>query len=154
MKRNTWQREAVRQALDASDDFVSAQRLHARLHAAGSPIGLATVYRALGDLASEGDADSLQSPDGEALYRTCDTGGHHHHLICRVCGKTVEIAADEVESWAHDVAARNGFTAPSHVVDVFGLCAECTRRAAAGEAADAEASAAASAIPSGPPASA
>ncbi|WP_445442820.1 Fur family transcriptional regulator [Clavibacter sp. km1a] len=148
MKRNTWQREAVRQALDASADFVSAQRLHARLHDAGSPIGLATVYRALGDLAAEGDADSLQSPDGEALYRTCDTGGHHHHLICRVCGKTVEIAADEVESWAHDVAARNGFTAPTHVVDVFGLCAECTRRAA-----DA-ASESASASPSGSPASA
>ncbi len=136
MKRNTWQREAVRQALDASTEFVSAQRLHARLHEAGSPIGLATVYRALGDLAAEGDADSLQSPDGEALYRTCATGGHHHHLICRVCGKTVEIAADEVESWSLDVAARNGFTAPSHVVDVFGLCAECTRRAA--EAASAE----------------
>jgi Fur family ferric uptake transcriptional regulator len=148
MKRNTWQREAVRQALDASADFVSAQRLHARLHDAGSPIGLATVYRALGDLAAEGDADSLQSPDGEALYRTCDTGGHHHHLICRVCGKTVEIAADEVESWAHDVAARNGFTAPTHVVDVFGLCAECTRRAA-----DA-APESASASPSGAPASA
>jgi Fur family ferric uptake transcriptional regulator len=148
MKRNTWQREAVRQALDASADFVSAQRLHARLHDAGSPIGLATVYRALGDLAAEGDADSLQSPDGEALYRTCDTGGHHHHLICRVCGRTVEIAADEVESWAHDVAARNGFTAPTHVVDVFGLCAECTRRAA-----DA-ASASPSASPSGAPASA
>ncbi|MFS4504971.1 Fur family transcriptional regulator [Clavibacter sp. Sh2141] len=148
MKRNTWQREAVRQALDASADFVSAQRLHARLHDAGSPIGLATVYRALGDLAAEGDADSLQSPDGEALYRTCDTGGHHHHLICRVCGKTVEIAADEVESWAHDVAARNGFTAPTHVVDVFGLCAGCTRRAA-----DA-ASESASASPSGSPASA
>jgi Fur family ferric uptake transcriptional regulator len=148
MKRNTWQREAVRQALDASADFVSAQRLHARLHDAGSPIGLATVYRALGDLAAEGDADSLQSPDGEALYRTCDTGGHHHHLICRVCGKTVEIAADEVESWAHDVAARNGFTAPTHVVDVFGLCAACTRRAA-----DA-APESASASPSGAPASA
>jgi Fur family ferric uptake transcriptional regulator len=148
MKRNTWQREAVRQALDASSDFVSAQRLHARLHDAGSPIGLATVYRALGDLAAEGDADSLQSPDGEALYRTCATGGHHHHLMCRVCGKTVEIAADEVESWAHDVAARNGFTAPSHVVDVFGLCAECTRRAAD------EAAAPASASPSGMPASA
>ncbi|MFT2753133.1 Fur family transcriptional regulator [Clavibacter sp. Sh2088] len=145
MKRNTWQREAVRQALDASSDFVSAQRLHARLHDAGSPIGLATVYRALGDLAAEGDADSLQSPEGEALYRTCDTGGHHHHLICRVCGKTVEIAADEVESWAHDVAARNGFTAPSHVVDVFGLCAECTRRAA--DAASAEASTTASETP-------
>ncbi|MFT2753097.1 transcriptional repressor [Clavibacter sp. Sh2088] len=55
----TWEREGERQAMDASSDFVSAQRLHAHPQDAGSPIGLATVYRALDDLAAEGDADSL-----------------------------------------------------------------------------------------------
>lgn len=40
MKRNTWQREAVRGALSASEGFVSAQGLHSTLHATGSPIGL------------------------------------------------------------------------------------------------------------------
>jgi Fur family ferric uptake transcriptional regulator len=88
------------------------------------------VYRALGDLASTGEADSLQSPDGEALYRACSTTGHHHHLICRNCGLTVEIAADEVEVWAKGVAAEHGFTGAAHVVDVFGLCANCTKLAA------------------------
>ena len=131
MKRNTWQREAVRGALDASSGFVSAQGLHSVLHANGSPIGLATVYRALADLAVGGDADSLQSPDGESLYRACSTNDHHHHLICRNCGLTVEIEADAVETWAKDVAAKNGFTAAAHVVDVFGLCAACTMKAAA-----------------------
>ena len=126
MKRNTWQREAVRNALDANDGFVSAQALHAVLHATGSPIGLATVYRALADLAIKGDADSLQSPDGESLYRACSSNEHHHHLICRNCGLTVEIEADAVERWAKDVAAQNGFTDAAHVVDVFGLCAACT----------------------------
>ena len=125
MKRNTWQREAVREALDGTEGFISAQALHSALHASGSPIGLATVYRALGDLAANGEADSLQSPDGEAIYRACSTG-HHHHLICRNCGLTVEIAADEVEAWAKCVAGEHGFTAAAHVVDVFGLCAECT----------------------------
>ena len=108
MKRNTWQREAVREALDETEGFISAQALHSTLHANGSPIGLATVYRALGDLAANGEADSLQSPEGEALYRACSTTGHHHHLICRNCGLTVEIAADEVESWAKRVAAEHG----------------------------------------------
>ena len=131
MKRNTWQREAVRNALDANDGFVSAQALHSALHATGSPIGLATVYRALADLAVKGDADSLQSPEGESLYRACSTNEHHHHLICRNCGLTVEIEADAVETWAKDVAARNGFTEAAHVVDVFGLCAACTAAAAA-----------------------
>ena len=126
MKRNTWQREAVREALGTSEAFVSAQSLHSALHASGSPIGLATVYRALADLAVEGEADSLQQ-EGESLYRACTPGSHHHHLICRNCGLTVEIEADAVETWARDVAARHGFTQPHHVVDVFGYCAECTR---------------------------
>jgi Fur family transcriptional regulator, ferric uptake regulator len=125
MKRNTWQREAVREALGTSEGFVSAQALHSSLHATGSPIGLATVYRALADLASEGEADSLQQ-DGESIYRACTPGSHHHHLICRNCGLTVEIEADEVEEWAQKVAAQNGFSQPNHIVDVFGLCAACT----------------------------
>lgn len=134
MKRNTWQREAVREALDHTDGFVSAQGLHTKLHATGSPIGLATVYRALADLAAEGDADSLQSPEGESLYRACSTNDHHHHLICRNCGLTVEIEADAVETWAKNVAAQNGFTQAAHVVDVFGLCAACTQASAAASA--------------------
>ncbi|MCX7522808.1 transcriptional repressor [Microbacterium sp. STN6] len=131
MKRNTWQREAVREALDAREGFVSAQGLHAGLRDAGSPIGLATVYRALADLAVEGEADSLQSPEGESLYRACSTG-HHHHLICRNCGLTIEIEADAVERWAQQVASRNGFTQAQHVVDVFGLCDACSLREAPG----------------------
>jgi Fur family ferric uptake transcriptional regulator len=124
VKRNTWQREAVREALSTSEGFVSAQGLHSVLRESGSPIGLATVYRALSDLAVEGDADLLQQ-EGESLYRACTPGSHHHHLICRNCGLTVEIEADEVESWASQIAAKHGFSQPSHVVDVFGLCAKC-----------------------------
>jgi Fur family transcriptional regulator, ferric uptake regulator len=126
IKRVTWQREAVRGALSSSEGFVSAQSLHSHLRESGSSIGLATVYRALSDLAAEGDADSLQQ-DGESLYRACTPGSHHHHLICRNCGLTVEIEADAVEAWAASVAADHGFIQPSHVVDVFGLCAACRK---------------------------
>lgn len=125
MKRNTWQREAVREALGRSDGFVSAQSLHSSLKGGGSTVGLATVYRALADLATEGEADSLQQ-DGESLYRACTPNSHHHHLICRSCGTTVEIAADEVEAWAQTVAAQHGFTQPRHIVDVFGYCPDCS----------------------------
>lgn len=124
-KRNTWQREAVREALGTSEGFVSAQALHSALREVGSSIGLATVYRALADLATEGEADSLQQ-EGESLYRACTPGSHHHHLICRNCGTTVEIEADAVEDWARTVAAQHGFTEPHHVVDVFGLCRICS----------------------------
>ncbi|WP_026373014.1 Fur family transcriptional regulator [Agrococcus lahaulensis] len=122
-RRSTKQREAVREALEASDEFVSAQALHQSMRAEGSTVGLATVYRALAALAEDGEADALQSA-GELLYRAC-TKTHHHHLICRSCGRTVELEAAAVERWAGQVAAAHGFVEPDHVVDIFGLCAEC-----------------------------
>ena len=127
MKRRTWQRTAVREALAGREDFVSAQSLHTQLREGGSPIGLATVYRALADLAEEGEADSLQA-EGENLYRACVSAGHHHHLICRSCGRTVEIEADDIEAWGASTAAAHGFQDPQHVVDVFGTCAACAAR--------------------------
>lgn len=125
-KRNTWQREAVREALDARAGFVSAQALHSALHDEGTSIGLATVYRALADLAERGEADSLQGPDGENLFRACVSPGHHHHLICRSCGMAVEIEAREVEQWAQATATQHGFTQAQHVVDIFGRCPACS----------------------------
>ncbi|WP_347755022.1 transcriptional repressor [Agrococcus sp. ProA11] len=125
-RRATRQREAVRDALAASDEFVSAQALHQALRSDGSSVGLATVYRALAALAEDGEADALQS-GGEVLYRAC-TPTHHHHLICRSCGRTVELEAATVERWAGEVAAAHGFVEPEHVVDIFGLCADCAAR--------------------------
>ena len=127
VQRNTWQRERVREALSDAPGFVSAQSLHATLREEKTGIGLATVYRALAGPAAPGDADSLQSPDGESLYRACTTRGHHHHLICRSCGIAVEIEASAVEQWARATAADHGFTEAEHIVDIFGLCAACTR---------------------------
>lgn len=127
VQRNTWQRERVREALSDASGFVSAQSLHATLRDENTGIGLATVYRALAGLAAAGDADSLQSPDGEALYRACTSSGHHHHLICRSCGLTVEIEATDVEQWAKRTAERHGFSEAEHIVDIFGLCTACAQ---------------------------
>ena len=125
-RRTTKQREAVREALEASAEFVSAQALHQSMRQAGSTVGLATVYRALAALAEEGEADALQS-GGESLYRAC-TPTHHHHLICRRCGRTVELEAAAVERWAGQVAAAHGFVEIEHVVDIFGLCEVCAAK--------------------------
>jgi Fur family ferric uptake transcriptional regulator len=129
IKRNTWQKSAVKDALAESAGFCSAQQLHSSLKDKGPAIGLATVYRALSDLVSVGEADSLQSTDGEMLYRACG-GGHHHHLICRNCGKTVEIEANKLESWADQVARDHGFSNSSHVIDIFGDCPSCKKKLA------------------------
>lgn len=129
VRRNTWQREAVREELIAADAFVSAQALHLRLAERGTKIGLATVYRALTSLAEAEEADTIQSTEGEAVYRACDMDEHHHHLICRECGRAEELAGEPIEVWAASVAAEHGYSDPRHVVDVFGTCPDCRARA-------------------------
>ena len=110
--------------LDEVDDFRSAQDLHAMLRGRGDSVGLTTVYRALQTLAEQGEVDVLRRADGEAIYRRCSTG-HHHHLVCRACGRTVEVEGPAVERWAERVAGENGFVDISHTVEVFGTCAPC-----------------------------
>ena len=125
LKRMTRQKTQVREALEAHETFVGAQALHTWLVSQGATLGLATVYRALNELAESGLADSLQSPTGETLFRGCATSDHHHHLICRQCGRTVEVHSDVVEEWARRAASENGFSQVGHVLDIYGTCADC-----------------------------
>ncbi|MFD6097024.1 Fur family transcriptional regulator [Nocardiopsis flavescens] len=125
----TTRREAVRQALDASAGFRSAQDLYAALRAEGSKIGLTTVYRALQALSDSGEIDVLRTDDGEAVYRACGSESHHHHLVCRVCSTAVEVEGPAVERWAAEMGEAHGFTGVTHSVEIFGTCGPCSRRA-------------------------
>ena len=122
--RATRQRAAVSVALEAVDDFRSAQDLHAMLRQRGEAIGLTTVYRTLAAMTDAGEVDVLRTDDGEAVYRRCSSG-HHHHLVCRTCGRAVEVDGPAVERWASRVAAENGFVDVTHTLEVFGVCSEC-----------------------------
>jgi Fur family ferric uptake transcriptional regulator len=124
-RRLTKQQTAVADALGDIGDFTSAQDLHAKLRTTGHPVGLATVYRALQTLSEEGDVDVLRTDDGESVYRRCSTGAHHHHLVCRSCGRTVEVEGPTVERWADTVSAQHGFRDVTHTVEIFGTCADC-----------------------------
>lgn len=123
-RRRTRQRAAVEDLLAEAIDFRTAQQIHADLRESGADVGLTTVYRCLADMAQAGDIDVLLAEDGEARYRACSTG-HHHHLVCRDCGFTVEVTAGPVERWARETADRHGFTEVNHTVEILGLCPDC-----------------------------
>jgi len=122
--RNTRQRSAVSSVLAEVEGFHSAQDLHAMLRDRGERVGLTTVYRTLQGLADAGEIDVMRPPGGEHLYRRCSQG-HHHHLVCRSCGRTVEVEGPAVESWADKVAAQHGYQDVSHTLEIFGTCANC-----------------------------
>lgn len=122
--RLTRQRQLVANHLDEAREFLTAQQVHAALRTEGEAIGLATVYRGLQWLAEAGLVDSIRTADGEAAYRRCSPA-HHHHLICRYCGRTVEVSGDVLERWSQQVASEHGFHEPEHFVEVYGICASC-----------------------------
>ena len=122
--RSTRQRSAIVDLLDNTEEFRSAQDLHDELRKRGHGIGLTTVYRTLQSLAETGSVDVLRTDSGESLFRRCSSG-HHHHLVCRHCGFTVEVGGPEVERWSHEVADTHGFDDVSHTVEIFGTCRDC-----------------------------
>jgi len=122
--RPTRQRRAVAAALQGFEDFRSAQHIHDLLRRSGENVGLSTVYRTLQALADGGEVDVLRTEEGEALYRRC-SATHHHHLVCRSCGRTVEVEGPAVEQWADAVADRHGFRDVSHSLEIFGTCPDC-----------------------------
>ncbi|SER55937.1 Fur family transcriptional regulator, ferric uptake regulator [Propionibacterium cyclohexanicum] len=125
--RRTRQQRVIREILDQGNDFRTAQQLHAQLTANGEQASLATVYRVLQNFARNGEVDTWRNPAGEVAYRHCSPR-HHHHLICRQCGRTVEIAGGPAEEWALRVATEHGFTQAEHHVEIYGLCPLCTSR--------------------------
>jgi Fur family ferric uptake transcriptional regulator len=122
--RPTRQRLAVAEVLTTFEDFRSAQEIHALLTQRGETVGLATVYRTLQKLSDAGEVDMLRTEDGEAIYRRC-SATHHHHLVCRVCGATVEVEGPAVERWTRSIAAEHGYADISHTLEIFGTCANC-----------------------------
>jgi len=122
--RSTRQREALVHVLDEVDGFRTAQQLHSMLAERGDKVGIATVYRSLQLLADADLVDVIHSEEGEASYRRCSTR-HHHHLVCRECGRAVEAQAPAVETWVDAMAAEHGFRDVSHDLEIFGTCSDC-----------------------------
>jgi Fur family transcriptional regulator, ferric uptake regulator len=126
--RATRQKRAVAALLDETATFTSAQDLHARLRAAGERVGLATVYAQLRSLAASGAIDSVRGESGETLFRRCGSPRHHHHLVCRRCGRTVELDAPTLEALARRLGEEQGFSELDHVVEITGVCPDCAAR--------------------------
>jgi Fur family ferric uptake transcriptional regulator len=123
-QRKTRQRAAVGAILDRSDQFRTASQIHDELRHAGENIGLTTVYRTLQMMAGGDELDLIRTDEGETAYRRCSSG-HHHHLVCRSCGRTVEVEGPAIEAWTDSIAAEHGYTAVQHHLEIFGVCGAC-----------------------------
>jgi len=128
-QRTTRQRTAILQLLQEADSFLSAQEMYDALRNKGLKVGLTTVYRNLQTMVDMNEVDVVRREDGESIFRRCDAGDHHHHLVCRSCGFTVELANDQLEKWTTTLAKKHRFSDVTHHLELFGLCRSCSARA-------------------------
>jgi Fur family transcriptional regulator, ferric uptake regulator len=89
------------------------------------PMGRATVFRTLDLLAEQGQLERIDLPSGEHAYVACAPEEHHHHVVCRNCGKSAEVADSGLQSVVREIARRSGYAIDNHRLELFGLCPAC-----------------------------
>jgi Fur family ferric uptake transcriptional regulator len=113
---------AVKSSLVALGRAVSAQELYRLLHQRGEGVGLATVYRTLDSLVDIGQAERIRR-DAEDTYVLCPVS-HHHHAICRDCGRSDVLADCSLQSTPR-MQSEKGIVIDDHQTVYFGRCPEC-----------------------------
>ena len=88
-------------------------------------VGRATVFRTLDLLAEQGSLERLDLPSGEHAYVACAPLQHHHHVVCRRCARSVEVADQGLQAVVQAIGAKSGFKIESHRLELYGLCPDC-----------------------------
>lgn len=120
-------RTAVVELLGRQNCCLSAQEIHDQLRKARRPVGIASVYRALEALADLRLVKRVDAGDGVARYESATADGdHHHHLVCRDCGKVEAFSDSRLERAIDRVADGLGYSVEEHEVVLLGACADCS----------------------------
>jgi len=126
----TTQRKVVLNAmLDNQDKHLTVEEIYHIVKASNPEIGLATVYRNIQLLSEMKIVEKLTLDDGFARYELAEEneGHRHHHLICEVCGKVIEVKEDLMDSIEQSFRTSYGFIVHDHQAKFFGLCEDCAK---------------------------
>lgn len=124
-------RIAVVEALADYDCAVTALQLESEMQRRGARVGRASIYRALAELEKLHLVQRLEAERGTASYERVDPSGHHHHhAICRRCGRVEPFEDRALERAIGAVSKQVPFEVAEHEVVLRGLCDRCARRSA------------------------
>jgi Fur family ferric uptake transcriptional regulator len=88
-------------------------------------VGRATVFRTMKLLQDLNVVCRVLLEDGSLHYRL-STRGHHHHLVCRSCGRVADFATCDVSSLIDELARSTDYQIEGHWLEVYGRCASCS----------------------------
>jgi Fur family ferric uptake transcriptional regulator len=123
---STRPREQIATILRGEQRYLSAAEIYGLLKRTRLKVSLSTIYRTLDLLESKGEASSRVDDKGETTYVTC-APTHHHHAICRSCGKVEDLDCEALERIAHELRSHHGFELADHAMEFYGRCAACKK---------------------------
>lgn len=125
--KRTAQRDLILDVFLRTEEHLSSEDLYNLVKADDPTVGHTTVYRTLKLLVDAGLAREVRFGDGRTRYEHNYKHPHHDHLICTVCGATVEFYSAELEAIQDAIVAKHKFVAIQHSLRIFGLCENCRR---------------------------
>jgi Fur family ferric uptake transcriptional regulator len=123
---STRPREQITDILRKEQRYLSAAEIHDLLKKTRAKVALSTIYRTLDLLETKGEASSRVDTRGETTYVTC-APTHHHHAICRSCGKVEDLDCEALERIAHELRSHHNFELDEHSMEFYGTCAACKK---------------------------
>jgi Fur family peroxide stress response transcriptional regulator len=123
--RVTAQRLAVYRALAEDAAHLTADSVYARLRVGMPGLSLATVYRILDSLEQEGFVRRVSTTGGVARFDANMTP--HQHLVCRQCGRIIDLKVKSFERLKLPRQAMMDFVPEALEIRIIGLCAQCRR---------------------------
>ena len=123
----TSQRLLILDVVRRGPNHFTAQDVFESVVAKNPAVGFATVYRFLRTLSEQTYVTEVRMGGMPARYEWA-AKRHHDHLTCTVCAKIVEFENNEIEKLQEKVAAKFGFTLTDHVLELYGVCPDCSRK--------------------------
>jgi Fur family peroxide stress response transcriptional regulator len=124
----TPQRLAIFRHLAGTEAHPSAEDLYGTVRQEMPTLSLATVYKTLDALAGIGAVRPVSRLGVRGRWDA--NMAPHHHLVCTGCGGVTDVTEPRLDAAgkpAAALAARYGFAAAGHAVEIFGRCAACRR---------------------------
>ena len=126
--RVTPQRAIILEAIEGLSGHITAEEIYEIVQGVNAYISLATVYRTLDLLKGLGLVTESHMGTATTHYAQ-RTHGNHHHAVCRVCHKSIELSDDLFEPVAENLRTAHNFVADTTHMVIFGWCEECKERA-------------------------
>jgi len=121
--RLTQPRRLILDYIHDRGDHLTAEEIISHVHVKYPRINKSTIYRTLELLEKNECVFKSESMD-RTIYHHAEVG-HHHHLVCSKCGKTIECDDNLFKTVEKSLAKRYGFKVDFKHLVMSGLCKEC-----------------------------